>query len=218
MKILWRYAVIVYVWLMATPLLASDHDAWYQIEVFIFANTDPSAIYEEEWPSLLGPESRSPVIMLSRPLASSNEFERALVSAQPYTMMPAHTHELAAAELAISRQTDFRLLFHEVWQQPLKSQREALDIAIVGGECMDDRCELEGILRFSRERYLHIDTDLWLTHSRFHDSDVATVMQQHRTIRDGELHYMDHPLMGLLVKMTRLPAYPPTPDDMPTPH
>jgi hypothetical protein len=33
-------------------------------------------------------------------------------------------------------------------------------------------------------------------------------MQQRRRMRSGELHYLDHPLLGLLIKVSRYPFEP----------
>ena len=70
---------------------------------------------------------------------------------------------------------------------------------------------LYGFVRLYRERFLHVAVDL-----RYHrdDEDAATrypylkgeapvfVMQQQRRMRSGELHYLDHPVLGVLVLVT----------------
>ena len=63
-----------------------------------------------------------------------------------------------------------------------------------------DRGRLTGLLRVTRGRYLHLDTDLAL---RDPDSGQLYRIQLHRRMRSGELHYVDHPLLGIVIKAER---------------
>lgn len=180
----------------------------------------------------------------------------------------------------------YRLLFSGSWPQALKPRDEAPAVLIQGGDRVGQHYQLEGYVKLALERYLHIDTDLWLSQFRErrlpHDSgfiandepaftseneavneatrefpalpvpfpvndrraapaatDTAAqpalhtdlpegqtdnklnvlladdsshtvertvVMQQTRRMRSGEVHYLDHPLFGVLVKITPLPG------------
>jgi hypothetical protein len=82
--------------------------------------------------------------------------------------------------------------------------------------------EINGTLLLSRARYLHVWADLVFTEplDRVPGADPSTPpttlahfrMQQHRRMRSGELHYLDHPLFGLLVQVTPYtPPQPPAP-------
>jgi|GEM_PF-6496340 len=83
--------------------------------------------------------------------------------------------------------------------------------------------ELEGTLHFYRSRFLHIKTDLWMSDYAGKSDSFIDIgndtsqnspqlfasttnyhLSQHRRIRSGELHYLDHPRFGLLIKFTRL--------------
>ncbi len=57
----------------------------------------------------------------------------------------------------------YRLLFSGSWPQQLKSRSEAPALLIEGGDAVGKHHELEGYVRIGLERYLHIDTDLWLS-------------------------------------------------------
>lgn len=62
--------------------------------------------------------------------------------------------------------------------------------------------ELQGMLRFHISRYLHVEPELWLT-STSHDGQAFWVkLDQKRRMRGEELHYLDHPLFGALVRLT----------------
>ncbi|MDN3518449.1 CsiV family protein [Aquisalimonas lutea] len=73
---------------------------------------------------------------------------------------------------------------------------------------------LSGWLRVWRGRYLHVETDLrWLDpegdsasgdqgarEASLGGVQPVPVMRQERRMRSGELHYLDHPEMGLLIR------------------
>lgn len=73
-----------------------------------------------------------------------------------------------------------------------------------------DRGRLTGLLRVTRGRYLHLDTDFALQ-----DRDSAQLyrIQLNRRMRSGELHYVDHPLLGILIRAERHEATA-APDDV----
>jgi len=80
---------------------------------------------------------------------------------------------------------------------------------------------MEGILTLSRHRYLHADVDLLLRRPDGVDPVSGTTarrtyrLQAHRRMRSGELHFIDHPAMGVLIKVTPFGLAQPTMDDEP---
>ena len=180
---------------------------------------------------------------------------------QAFTLLEPEQHQLTTTVNRILSKADFRLLFHQAWRQPIRNNDEAENILIRAGDQFDSHYELEGTIKLSVERYLHINTDLWLStfvsnigreqelwpvlprvpvnmdaknstadltvfdgsgnkpalhfESPFVDItgkqysvDRTVALRQHRRMRSNELHYIDHPLMGLLIKITpyELPA------------
>lgn len=77
---------------------------------------------------------------------------------------------------------------------------------------------LSGWVRIARERYLHVHLDLrWVDPGRsdsgpldqlhgvfIEDMEPVVVMQDQRRMRSGELHYIDHPVLGLVVRVDRV--------------
>lgn len=57
----------------------------------------------------------------------------------------------------------YQLLWHQAWQQPMLPETDAPWIQIEAGEEHEGRYSLEGSLRIYLERFLHLDTDLWLS-------------------------------------------------------
>ncbi len=60
-----------------------------------------------------------------------------------------------------------------------------------------DGGRIGGLIRLTRGRFLHIDADLVIR-------DSGTRARLYRRMRSGELHYLDHPRLGILIKATRL--------------
>lgn len=86
-------------------------------------------------------------------------FERDLP--QAFRMLPADELNLAGIARSINRSSRYRLLTHLAWRQPLEEAE--FPVLVQAGERYDDTFELDGTLTVSRARFLHVNTDLWLT-------------------------------------------------------
>lgn len=60
---------------------------------------------------------------------------------------------------------------------------------------------LSGLVRITRGRFLHLDTDLLLRES---NSPQTYRIQLNRRMRSDELHYVDHPRLGIIVRARRV--------------
>lgn len=63
-----------------------------------------------------------------------------------------------------------------------------------------DAGRLSGLVRLTRGRFLHLDVDLQLT-----DTDTAAPhrIKLNRRMRSDELHYVDHPKVGIIIRAER---------------
>lgn len=153
---------------------------------------------------------------------------------------------------ALVRNKDYRLLFHEAWKMRLVSENNSLPLLIEGGDYFDGSPELQGILKLSVARYLHLETDLYLNSfepvpsvkegsveaflqaernplarkpqslsglsealepNKIRDGSSlvegvyqvksSAGMHQRRRMRSGDLHFIDSPYLGLLIKIER---------------
>jgi hypothetical protein len=80
---------------------------------------------------------------------------------QIYTSLPATSRVLNQEARSIRRSQGFRLLSHKAWIQPIASTNKT--ILIQAGEQYGDAFELDGTISLRVSRYLHVETDLWLT-------------------------------------------------------
>ena len=206
----------------------------------------PSA--EENWPTRI--DRSLPASMLSLNDESNPQIFNAFSAME--------TSELKFNNYVqrLSKQNNIRVLYHKSWHQPVNDKTIARPLFIQAGNIFDNQYELEGTLKFSVSRYLHVDSDLvfstfsenepllsgwWLNEAqpeKQNDSPYTLEAQelvkqtagftplpgaeinlsqqrpftqfikirqvqlkQSRRMRSGELHYLDHPIIGLLVKL-----------------
>lgn len=151
-------------------------------------------------------------------------------SRDPYIALGEEQAEFSEYNRDIERSPDHRLLFHAVWRQPLLNRAQATAIYVAGGEQYGRHFELEGSLRFSYNvNRVDAEANLWLSEfsafpvagfdaSRwrlpappFQTGDPSLTldlpvtrlehMKQERPMTSNELHYLDHPGMGMLVQI-----------------
>ena len=63
-------------------------------------------------------------------------------------------------------------------------------------ELLDGTGTLFGTVTLKRRRYLHAEVDLWFERG---ETLEQFRMQQSRRMRSGELHYLDHPRLGVII-------------------
>jgi len=270
---------------------------WFQVELVIFARPD-GASQGEKWPRDL--ELRYPFnwVELKDPEAPKSwlpdwlekPINPGLVGApgleapdeprwtplqvdldrRPYFRLDVKARSLNTIANALKRNSEYRLLFHQAWRQPLVENQNNPAILIAGGDQFGSHRELAGSITLSLSRYLHLRTNLWLTEfepnfgqppegwpqlppapdrpengrpasawsidpatfteaatrggsawDRFTQTaepqswapnlpgflqedylpERIVAMNQQRRMRSEELHYLDHPLFGIIVEI-----------------
>ncbi len=217
---------------------------WYQVEVLVFANEDPSVLDDEFWPTELSVPDSPKSIRLKNPTSTAQSFSA-------FERLPGSALLFNNEKQRINRYDSFRVLFHAGWLQPVTSAKYSRKIHIKSGDILDNGMyELEGYISIDKGRYLHFRPNLY--HSRHLSPSEAAVLQhaeaqppqqftalngeeapqaqevsapiaeipavtseaspfstefltinmnQGRRMRSKEIHYLDHPLMGVLVLM-----------------
>lgn len=64
------------------------------------------------------------------------------------------------------------------------------------------RRELQGALRLSLSRYLHAEPLIWFASAHPEHGHVWVKIDQKRRMRSDEVHYLDHPLFGVVLRLT----------------
>lgn len=143
---------------------------------------------------------RFDMILFERPGGGASESWPEAPDALPQT--PGHTalRAMAAGAPGLQGPADalsrrgMKILGHLAWVQSPPGLGDQRWYAL-------DEGRLSGLVRVQRGRFLHLETDLVLR-------DAATGQPFHvrhkRRMRSDELHYVDHPKVGVLIQASRV--------------
>jgi hypothetical protein len=179
---------------------------WYEVEVIVFERTRPGE-HPEVWPRDRGGPALHDAVELQAPVASAEP--------RPFHSLTEREYQLAGAAQALRSAGGYRVLAHLGWRQPGFAERQSRAVRIEAGPTLtlpgfqetgtDLRSahQLEGTVRLIRSRFLHLDADIML-HRPAGGADGAESFRltERRRMRSGELHYLDHPTLGMLVRVT----------------
>lgn len=166
--------------LLASASMACHAQAWYLVELIVFNNTDPSALTTERWRSSPGlPDTASAV-----PLALGSDRVRP---------MGPSVYRLAGVWQRLRDSGQYRPVRHLAWRQPGTSTSRAPIVQV--GEDPDGN--VFGTVKVSRSKFLHMELDLLVR-----DGDGSYRVQTRRKMSANELHYIDHPLVGILARVS----------------
>jgi hypothetical protein len=252
---LYSFTALVSVLLLAFSGVAmSQNDSRFHIDLVVFANNDQSSQYEEDWPDNLH-------------LSYPRNWLHINNSGNTLQKVDYMDPEFEKAFNSLRLSSRYKPLIQASWQQNLTSRKQAPAILIQGGKQYGSHYQLEGYIRVAVERYLHLDTNLWMTSfsgtgsnyylpsqplslnepeeepvfvdESFESSpeyaeflkqnpsylsadnqpqtatqnndeqiDQIVVMKQQRRMRSDELHFIDHPRFGVIMKVTKIQAAP----------
>ena len=234
-----RLICCVLLTLLAQTSLANQ-PAWYQVEMLMFAYTNPDQLAEEQWSV---PE-QTPASALTPPrtgrggdglgyfykaahLMSQAIHSSGLPVAPPLKWLkPAgmiQQNSLAWHAKKLNGQRDIKVLWHETWVEAVQkkpgSAIHPVNLMLSG----EPEIHVTGGFGLHVGRYLHLKTDLTIQHigdvvitegepNALAPQSIApqsvergTVRYAHfaqsRKMRSKELHYIDHPLMGIVIKL-----------------
>ncbi len=155
----------------------------YTIEMVVFSQNGYSAGSE---PSLAVPDTSA-----ARYLTPYNGSPLSNLE-----MLPSSSYRLGGDAAQLRRQ-GYEVLYHAGWLQDVRSGNNP-DIRISSA---DGR--VDGVVRVDRGHYLHFRPDLLLSRSAAAETAGAQYrMNTPRRMRSKEVHYLDHPLFGILVLAT----------------
>lgn len=160
-------------------------------------------------------------------LADLAEFETDLES-RSYRWLEPGTHTLTAEAQRLQRNAGYRILLHGRWLQPVPPRESPEPLLVQSGPRYGDLAGLEGTFDVTLGRYLHFQARLYyrepLMGQAPRDLPLAPPgmepaasmpplteqdltpggfmqLRESRRMRSGELHYLDHPKLGVLVRI-----------------
>ncbi len=188
---------------------------WYQVEMVVFEHlaTDTSG---EIWNSDDVPDYRNTIELVTDP-SGSNAFK----------MLPSSKYKLGGVNKVLKLSSGYRPVYHVAWQQPELRKSRAKKVHIKNPEA-----KINGTVNLRGGHLLHLDLDIsyfvdLYTESitSFTEENISVVgedveetevdeeiimsgtyaqMKETRRIKLNELHYFDHPLFGVIMRVTRL--------------
>jgi hypothetical protein len=189
-----------------------NHERVYQVELIVFGRPDTNS--QEVWPNnfqLAYPENL--VVVKDE------------ANAEGMKLLPAAERTLNPQSSILAKSGSYTLLYHQAWRQTIYGRKT--NLLITGGKTLNGHQELEGFISLSVGQYLKLQTNLWLTQFAPAGSQVTeswpelplipgseaapdsqdylvkrvVKLIQQRSMRSNEIHYLDHPLMGVIIKI-----------------
>ncbi len=169
-------------------------------------------------PVMIGPELREPNI----------DFRLIDKARDPFVSLGEEEHEFTRFNRNIEQSPDHRILFHAVWRQPALNKIQASAILVSGGDRFEQHSELEGSLLISYNiNRVDVDARLWRNSfnviselewdvplapisDSFDENDTDSFglfidqvypMIETRQMISNQLHYLDHPALGILIEV-----------------
>jgi len=198
--------VTALVLLPLSPALAeTDNANWYTVEIISFTRAKTAQV-QERWPSSIVVENG---INTSRftPIPTQQPNSLPMLDIEP---VAATEKQLGRHAYAINRAPGLSVKSHQIWRQKGLPRNQASWINLES-----DSPALRGKVRISLSRYLHADFDIGLQNPDWSPSyDSQTAIQQEnvtktirfnvsRKLKRDKLHYIDHPLAGILLRIER---------------
>jgi hypothetical protein len=140
---------------------------------------------------------------------------------------------MQAIRTRLQSRGNYRAIDFRVWRAQLASDGTPIYFHVAAGSTSGGYPELEGYIGFQLKRYLHVDANLWwgdfsppapaaddsvapaqpetadtVDRYDFRRAARAGHIQEQRRMRSGETHYFDHPLFGMLVRISPWQAAP----------
>jgi hypothetical protein len=171
----------------------SDNVNWYTVEVVSFTRAKTAQI-QERWPVSAVIENKAPTHL-------------SMLDIEP---VAASEKQLGRHAYAINRASGLSVKSHQVWRQKGLPRSQAPWIKL-----KTDSSALRGKVRISLSRYLHADFDLQLQNPDWSPSfSNEPAMLEHqaaktirfnvsRKLKRDKIHYIDHPLAGILLRIER---------------
>lgn len=193
-------------------LSCNAHASSYQVEMIIFEHLYPD-VDSELWHT----GQKLPDLTDSIELGTDHN------SSTAFQVLPAHKYILGNIYGALKTSKSYRPLLHIAWQQPAltSSRAESVHIRKVEGVSEQDNFQdafvkVDGIVRIRASTFLHADVDLAYFFQSVPASQIAVGnvntdpqranfvrLTESRRMKLNELHYFDHPLFGVVMRVSR---------------
>ncbi len=169
----------------------AEYPPIYDVEIIVFRNLSPND-GGERWNT---PDMYKGIQRRSFP---QDEF----------TELAYRLYQMKGITRALENSRDYEVLYHRAWRQLAYDRRNSVAYPVETEIESGKRNSVQGGVRLIRERFLHLDVNLFLMATRGQTSAMADSriplfeLNEKRRIRSGELHYFDHPRFGMIARIT----------------
>ena len=197
----------------AFALPAGAAERWFTVEIIVFEDLRSDNLHAEHWP----PDPGEPSLVNAIELTHLPE-DAPDGGVHAYRLMKFSNLTLGEVRNRLRRSAHYRPLVHAGWRLPGLPRSAVRPVHV--GRSLDGsevraaegvgagRSSVHGTVTVSLARFLQVDVDL-LYHRPASSEAVAPSstptrfrLVSERRMRSGELHYIDHPLFGVLVLLT----------------
>ncbi|MBB3101742.1 CsiV family protein [Azomonas macrocytogenes] len=111
---------------------------------------------------------------------------------------------LVQKTLGLTAEKGYTILLHKAWRQELSEI--PVNIAVHGTNPRLELFPVQGKLRLNVTKQIDADASFWVNRFDTQGRLIGTesLIQKMRLLHSGELYYLDHGSLGLLIQVTRL--------------
>lgn len=205
---------LLFTLLLTVSLQLEARTRWFVIEAVLFKHDQLAGLQEEVWPEIVDQPDYSQSVPMDE-----------------YKQVSSSGKVMKNIAYAINRKEGMETVAHLAWIQPVASKPNAKPVKIHAGadfsgsysasgdsnnsgldggtESMQPLWEVEGTITTYLGRYLHFNPDLVFRipqekadeNGVFHTYLKEFKLKQSRKMRSRQLHYLDNPLMGMIVSI-----------------
>lgn len=193
--------------LIVTALLftAQSHaqEPWYMVEIIIFSQAKGSYAASENWKQDL----TQPDFSGARTITPAGS-----AAGKSFQAVDPSRYRLQGEWNRLHNSSEYTPLLHTAWLQPGLPREQSVGVILEVGApspALGGAKPLSGVVKVGLSRYLHLDVNL------LYRKPLATTMEdgasyetfqlsESRRMRSKEIHYLDHPMFGVIALITPL--------------
>jgi len=215
MKRIFKYSLAL-VLLLGASSLSLANETGYEVELIIFENANGRYLNSEDWSFNDKIEHKVNEALPDNPISNDKEFKE----------LDWNSARLAKNLNHLLKNNNYKVLVHKRWKQTGLDRKESLNIPIntrpaeqannsstenaeiIGNINPETKLEsyITGDVRLIMSRYLHFNVNLkffkpLLNNNAEYEFKPFPVISERR-MKSKEIHYIDHPLVGVVVLAT----------------
>lgn len=208
-----KIVIALFISFIACAVWAEDDETpvkearWYQVNLTLFQQTPDSRIDESfsftplplEMADIIELKSNQPFTLANSGMNATLAFHHENSNNLAFTQQ--NIDDDWASKVGKLDPVNQPILYNAQWQQPVYDQQHSLPIYIESSLQNLGVPQLKGLFYLHVSRYLHSKIDLQFMPNQAKSPSELISFQQSRRMRSKEIHYIDHPLVGALIRI-----------------